>query len=123
MTEAVRLRSNVVVIRDDADRLRARASLPGEVAADTLPLERMTRQQQNERHLYEPCIACHRSLWRIARQGCEHNCAALTRALALQDVSRTFQEARRLLASEAHAPADMDPGRGRVEPIPEWNPE
>ena len=53
--------------------------------------------------------------WRIARQGCEHNCAALRRALALQDVRRTFEEARRLLANEAQAPADIDPGRGSYE--------
>src|SRR3954452_7162512 len=115
MTEAARLRSNVVVIRDDADRTRARASLPGEVAADTLPLERMTGQQQRERRLYEPCIACHRSLWRIARQGCEHDCAALRRALALKDVRQTFEEARRRLAGDGGAVADIDPGRGRVE--------
>jgi hypothetical protein len=129
MTDAVRLRSNVVMIRGDGDprrdedRRRAQASLPGEVATDTLSLTRMTASQLQECSLYAPCISCHRSLWRIARQGCEYDCAAMRRAAALQDVQQTYQAARRANARQLTAGSgDIDDGRGRVQPIPEWDP-
>lgn len=123
MTDAVRLRSNVVIIRGDDDSRRAKASLPGEVATDTLSLIRMTAAQLQESSLYAPCVSCHRSLWRIARQGCEYDCAALRRAAALQDVQQTYLAARRANARQLTAGAgDIDDGRGRVQPIPEWHP-
>ena len=48
---------------------------------------------------------------------------ALRRAAALQDVRQTYEDARRRIAAQPDdvQPA-INPGRGRVEPIPEWQP-
>jgi hypothetical protein len=123
VTGSVRLRSNVVIIRNDDEGRRARASLPGEVAADTLSMTLMTPAQMRERSLYNPCITCLRSLWRIARQGCRYDCAALRRAMALQDVEQTYRAARAQNARQVdEAAAEIPSGRGLLEPIPEWHP-
>ena len=123
MTDAIRLRSNVVILGEEDDGRAARASLPGEVAADTLSMTLMTPAQMRERALYQPCVTCHRSLWRIARQGCDYDCAAMRRAAALQDVRQTYLAARQLIAGQLDdRELDVAAGRGRVRPIPEWEP-
>ena len=125
MSGDIRLRSNIMIIEDDdeSQRARARASLPGEVAADVLSIPKMTASQLRERSLYAPCVTCHRSLWRIARQGCQYECAAARRAEAFEDSLTMYARARRLL--DAHPEeeiVDGDPGRGHVTEIPEWRP-
>jgi hypothetical protein len=123
VTGSVRLRSNVVIVRNDDEGRRARANFPGDVAADILSIPNMTAAQLRERSLYNPCITCHRSLWRIARQGCRYNCAAMRRAAALQDVEQTYRAARAQNAAEvAETELEIPSGRGLVEPIPEWHP-
>lgn len=125
MNGDIRLRSNIMIIEDDDDaqRSRARASLPGDVAADVLSIPTMTAAQMRERSLYAPCVTCHRSLWRIARQGCRYDCAAARRAEAFEDALKMYARARRALdADPEEENVDVDPGRGHVTEIPEWRP-
>jgi hypothetical protein len=125
MKGLVRFRSNVVLIRDEEDRKRAWRSIPGEIAGDYRSLHLLTPEQQQERSLYGPCPTCSRSLSRVKRQGCQYpNCPSAARARALLGPLETLALAReRLDAERAEGPNEpVDVGRGRIEPIPLWNP-
>lgn len=125
MSGAVRFRSNVVIIRDEHEWRLALSSVPGEVAGDYLSFPRMTRGQLIERQLYQPCVVCHRSLWRIARHGCTRSlCRSRERAAALADVRTMYSRARGQI--EMMAAADdrgREQGRGPITPIREWHPD
>ncbi len=123
----LRFRSNVVIIRDGqdaaADGSRARAAMPGDVASDTLSVPHLTARQRLERTLYQPCIGCGRSLWRIKRQGCEMTrCDGVVRAGRLAGPLEMLIHARAAVPDGSVA-ADPDAeanGRGRIAAIPEW---
>lgn len=116
----VRFRSNVAV-RQDHESTDLRRLIPGEIAADTISLIDLTDMQRSERQLYAGCTGCKRALQTIARQGCSRNaCDGVERASRLQGPLQLHR------ASAALGPisrfAVPDPGRGAIEPIPEWQP-